>query len=243
MNIVQYRFEHCSFFARLCLELRSRRGYGVSMGESSGKSIYGDAEARRRRTLDAAAALLDEGGYTALTIRSVANRSGTSTGLIYQYFADKQEIFVALLNESQIESAAFVAALPRDGGVAALIAALIPESVRQWARVGRMTATWRDVEGAARSERESVREVRATAEQYNAELRRALHEAARAEGRTLLDDAALIPFVLSGLMGVSDTIVNKWARELDATVFAEFSAAAITRGITAPSGHEHGRAD
>ncbi|MFE3290141.1 TetR/AcrR family transcriptional regulator [Rhodococcus sp. NPDC059234] len=204
------------------------------MSESNGKSIYGDAEARRRRTLDAAAALLDEGGYAALTIRSVAGRAGTSTGLIYQYFADKQEIFIALLNESQLESAAFVAALPRDRGVASLLEAVIPNSARQWARVGRMTATWRDVEGAARSERESVRELRVTAERYNAELLRAILEAAEAEGRTLLDDPSLIRFVLSGLMGVSDTIVNKWIPDLEVPAFAEFSAAAITRGITAP---------
>ena len=204
------------------------------MSESNGKSIYGDADARRRRTLDAAAALLDEGGYGALTIRSVAQRSGTSTGLIYQYFADKQEIFIALLNESQIESAAFVATLPRDSGVAALIAAAIPNSVRQWARVGRMTATWRDIEGAARSERESVRELRVTAEQYNEELHRAILEAAEAEGRTLFNDPALIRFVLSGLMGVSDTIVNNWAAPLDPSELIAFSAAAITRGITAP---------
>ncbi len=204
------------------------------VSESNGKSIYGDADARRRRTLDAAAALLDEGGYGALTIRSVAQRSGTSTGLIYQYFADKHEIFIALLNESQIESATFVAALPRDAGVAALIAAAIPNSVRQWARVGRMTATWRDIEGAARSERASVRELRVTAEQYNEELHRAILEAAEAEGRTLLDDPALIRFVLSGLMGVSDTIVNNWAAPLDPSELIAFSAAAITRGITAP---------
>lgn len=209
-------------------------GYGGVVSESNGKSIYGDADARRRRTLDAAAALLDEGGYGALTIRSVAQRSGTSTGLIYQYFADKQEIFIALLNESQIESAAFVATLPRDSGVAALIAATIPNSVRQWARVGRMTATWRDIEGAARSERASVRELRVTAEQYNEELHRAILEAAEAEGRTLFDDPALIRFVLSGLMGVSDTIVNNWAAPLDPSELIAFSAAAITRGITAP---------
>lgn len=202
------------------------------MGESNGKSIYGDAEARRRRTLDAAAALLDEGGYSALTIRSVAKRSGTSTGLIYQYFADKQEIFTALLDESQAESIAFVAALPRDGGVASLIAAVIPESVRQWSRVGRLTATWRDVEGAAQSDRESVRQVRKTAKRYNEELRKALHEAAAAEGRTLREDRALLAFVLSGLQGVADTIVNGWAQDLDTAEFIEFAASALARAIT-----------
>ena len=97
------------------------------MGESSGRSVYGDPEARRRQTLDAAAALLDEGGYTALTIRSVAKRSGTSVGLIYQYFVDKHDLFITLLNESQIESRSFVAALPRDQGVAALLTRIMPE--------------------------------------------------------------------------------------------------------------------
>lgn len=203
------------------------------MGESSNKSIYGDAEARRRRTLDAAAALLDEGGYSALTIRSVAKRSGTSIGLIYQYFTDKQDIFTSLLNESQIESRSFVATLPRSRGVAALLAAVIPESTRQWGRVGRFTATWRDIEGDDRTERESVREVRRTAREYNAELHAALTEAAAAEGRTLRDDPSMLPFVLSVLQGVADTIVHNWATDLDHAELTEFAAASLTRAITA----------
>ncbi|WP_433609085.1 TetR/AcrR family transcriptional regulator [Prescottella agglutinans] len=202
------------------------------MGESNGGSIYGDAEARRRRTLDAAAALLDEGGYSALTIRSVAKRSGTSTGLIYQYFADKQEIFMALLNESQLESTAFVVGLPRDRGVTALLTEVIAESARQWGRVGRVTSIWRDTEGSSGSDRESIREVHRTAALYNEELLRAVTEAALKEGRTLLDDDAALPFLLSGLQGVADTIVNNWASHLDPAKFASFSAAALTRAIT-----------
>jgi AcrR family transcriptional regulator len=206
------------------------------MGESNNKSIYGDAEARRRRTLDAAAALLDEGGYSALTIRSVAKRSGTSVGLIYQYFTDKQDIFTSLLNESQIESRSVVAALPRNQGVAALLTAVIPESTRQWGRVGRFTATWRDIEGDGRTERESVREVRRTAREYNTELHAALTDAAAAEHRTLRDDPAMLPFVLSVLQGVADTIVHNWAADLDHAELTEFAAASLTLAITAPDG-------
>lgn len=204
------------------------------MGESDEKSIYGDAEARRRRTLDAAAALLDEGGYTALTIRSVAKLSGTSTGLIYQYFVDKPDIFVALLSESQIESRIFVAALARDQGVTAMLASIIPEAARQWARVGRFAGTWRDIDGDHRTERESIREVRKTAQQYNDALYSALHEAASVEGRQLKEDPALIPFVLSGLRGIADTIVNNWASDLDPTEFTEFAAASMAEAITSP---------
>ncbi|MFF3494424.1 TetR/AcrR family transcriptional regulator [Streptomyces sp. NPDC002795] len=204
------------------------------MKESSTKSVYGDAEARRRMTLDAAAALLDEGGYAALTIRSVAQRSGTSTGLIYQYFADKQEIFIALLIESQIESTAVVEALPREEGVAALIAAVIPQSVRQWARVGRLTPTWATVEGDARYDRASVTELREASRRYDEALHAALIEAAAKEGRPLREDSALLRFVVAGVIGVSETLTNNWAPHLDPSDLVAFAADAITRGISAP---------
>lgn len=206
------------------------------MNGTDGSSAHGNAASRHRGILDAAVALLDEGGYPALTIRSVAQRAGTSVGLIYQYFPDKQEIFIALLNESQIESRRFVAALPRDQGVAALLALVIPHSARQWRRVGRVAATWRDVEGDARHHRASVLEVRETARLYNEAFHAAVVDAASAEGRPLREDPALLPFVLSGLVGICDTLVNNWAPEVAPAGLVDFAAAAITRGITAPRG-------
>ncbi|MER5438763.1 helix-turn-helix domain-containing protein [Streptomyces sp. NPDC002790] len=208
------------------------------MKDSNKKSVYGDAEARRRMTLDAAAELLDEGGYAALTIRSVAQRAGTSTGLIYQYFADKEEIFIALLSESQIESTAFVESLPRDQGVAALLASVIPHSARQWSRVGSLTATWSNSEGDARYDRKSVLELRETARRYDEALHTALIEAADREGRTLREDPALVRFVVAALMGVSENLANNWAQHLDPQDFIAFAADTITRGITAPGATE-----
>ncbi|MDI9917272.1 TetR/AcrR family transcriptional regulator [Rhodococcus sp. IEGM 1379] len=203
------------------------------MRSTSSNSIYGDAEVRRRRTLDAAIALLDEGGYSALTLRAVAKRAGTSTGLIYQYFLDKQDIFAALLSESQLEMADFVNSLPREQGLTALLAAMIPEFARHWARVGRLVTTWRDIEGMAGSERESMLDLHASVSIYNAALIRALAESAAAEGSTLLDDPALIHVVLSGLKGLSDTIVNDFAKELTPGHLVNFSARALARAITA----------
>ncbi|WP_305093424.1 TetR/AcrR family transcriptional regulator [Prescottella sp. R16] len=202
------------------------------MSESRGGSIYGDAEARRRRTLDAAAALLDEGGYSALTIRSVAQRAGTSTGLIYQYFADKQDIFMALLEESIAESTRAVDALPRDRGVAALIAAIIDESARRWGRLGRMSQIWRDAEQTADTERESLRAVHDSGNRYDEAVLEAVTEAAVKEGRVLREEAAVLPFLLSGMQGVAASIVNDWAPYLDSDEFTQFSAAALTRAIT-----------
>ncbi|MDJ0114517.1 TetR/AcrR family transcriptional regulator, partial [Rhodococcus erythropolis] len=82
-----------------------------------------------------------------------------STGLIYQYFVDKQDIFAALLSESQLEMADFVNSLPRKQGLSALLESMISEFARHWERVGRLTTTWRDIEGMAGSDRESMREL------------------------------------------------------------------------------------
>ncbi len=202
------------------------------MSSASSKSIYGDAEVRRRRTLDAAISLLDEGGYSALTIRAVAKRAGTSTGLIYQYFVDKQDIFAALLSESQLEMADFVNSLPREQGLSALLESMISEFARHWERVGRLTTTWRDIEGMAGSDRESMRELHASVAVYNSALIRALTESAAAEGSRLIDDPALIHLVLSGLKGLSDTIVINIAKEVTPEYFVSFSARALARSIT-----------
>ena len=214
------------------IEVAARPDYGDQMSSTSTNSIYGDAEARRRRTLDAAIALLDEGGYSALTIRAVAKRSGTSTGLIYQYFVDKQYIFAALLSESQLEMADFVSSLPREQGLTPLLESMIPEFARHWARVGRLTTTWRDIEGMAGSDRESMRELHASVAVFNSALLAALAESAASEGRILVDDPALIHVVLSGLKGLSDTIVVNIAKEITPEHFVNFSARALARSIT-----------
>ena len=227
MNNVQSWNEHCSF-----LGAGDRSGYSVAVSATSGGSIYGDAEARRRRTLDAAAALLDEGGYSALTIRSVAQRAGTSTGLIYQYFADKQDIFMALLDENIVESTQTIASLPRDRGVTSLIAAIIAESAQRWGHLGRMSQMWRDAERAAGTDRESLRAVHSSGARYDEEVLKAVTEAAAQEGRVLREDTAVLPFVLSGTQGVAATVANNRIPHLDPTEFTQFSAAALTRAIT-----------
>ncbi|WP_235735005.1 TetR/AcrR family transcriptional regulator [Nocardioides alcanivorans] len=194
-------------------------------------SIYGDAEARRRSVLDAAAELLDEGGYAALTNRAVAKRANISTGLIYQYFVDKQDIYVALLQESQEELTEFVRALPREDGVAALLSAVVPETTRQWSRVGHLAASWRDSDGNL-SERASIRALSESTDRQFSELLRALEDAAAAEGRQLRTDPALLPFVWSGLMGLADTLVNKWARGVKPDALIKYSAESLARAIT-----------
>lgn len=202
-------------------------------GMATANPLYGDADARRRGVLDAAAAILDESGYQALTIRSIATRSGTSTGLIYQYFADKQDVFAALLRAGQEELAAHIAGQPRDGGIAALLAAITPAIAHQWGRVGHLAASWRENDSFATANRDGIREVGQSTAMLLERLREAVEGAAAAEGSRLREDPAMIPFLWSGLTGVADAVANRWARAVDPETFIEYSAGALARGIKA----------
>ncbi len=57
------------------------------------------AAATRTALLDAAAALLDEGGPEAVTLRAVGSRAGVSRGAPYGHFADKEDLLGALAVE------------------------------------------------------------------------------------------------------------------------------------------------
>lgn len=202
------------------------------MSAANGKnSTYGDAEARRQSVLDAAAELLDEGGYTALTNRAVAKRANISTGLIYQYFVDKQDIFVTLLHESQLDLIEFIRTRPRDEGVAALLTAVVPESTRQWARFGRLVSTWMNSDGGLDERGSFPNLVDSTNKQF-AELRQALEEAAEAEGLRLNDDPALMPYVWSCLMGLADNLANNWTQGVEPDALIAYAARKTAGAIT-----------
>lgn len=62
------------------------------------------AEQRIQRFLDAAFALIDEKGTTDFTIQEVIDRSGQSLRSFYQYFDGKDELLLALFEESVRES-------------------------------------------------------------------------------------------------------------------------------------------
>jgi AcrR family transcriptional regulator len=155
-----------------------------------------------------------------------------SPGLIYQYFVDKRDIFAALLLESQQELTAFIAEQPRDQGVSALIAAIVPETTKQWARVGHVASVWRTTEKAENSDSQSVQDLRQSTTAQFAELRTALETAARAQGLSLREGPSLIPFVWAGLMGLADTCVNNWAQNLDMSDYIAYSADGLARAIT-----------
>jgi AcrR family transcriptional regulator len=64
------------------------------------------AEQRVQRFLDAAFELIDEKGSADFTIQEVIDRSGQSLRGFYQYFDGKDELLLALFEDSLLESAA-----------------------------------------------------------------------------------------------------------------------------------------
>ena len=50
------------------------------------------------RILDAAEALIDEGGVEAVTTRAVADRAGVTYPSLYRFFADREEILDQLVD-------------------------------------------------------------------------------------------------------------------------------------------------
>ncbi len=66
-------------------------------------------QARARATVDvlleAAARLMKEEGYAALTTTRIAKRAGTSVGSVYQYFPDSEAIAVALVEDRSLRLA------------------------------------------------------------------------------------------------------------------------------------------
>jgi AcrR family transcriptional regulator len=54
---------------------------------------------RRRRIVQAAAALASRGGVEAMQMRTVAERAGVALGTLYRYFPSKMDLVVAVVNE------------------------------------------------------------------------------------------------------------------------------------------------
>jgi AcrR family transcriptional regulator len=69
-----------------------------------------DAVATREAVLDAALALVDEGGLAAVTIAALAARSGVSNGSIYHHFGSREGVLRRLLVDGFAALAARLAA-------------------------------------------------------------------------------------------------------------------------------------
>ena len=198
-------------------------------------AAWGDAEGRRRDILLAATALLDAGGYGALTMRAIAERAGMSAGTIYQYYAGKESVFSALMERRMEAMRKAIEGTARSNGLAHVLRAIVPEAAELWRSIGSTAALWeRDLMGAGRAPVGlGTSPVAGPWRAMLGALRTALEEAAAHEGVVLRDDPSLVPYVWGGLMGLADDLVHGWSQTagLETDDLIAFTVEAVARGI------------
>lgn len=107
---------------RLLAPLESRSitappGSQRSPSGGHGRGRQAQSEQRRQRVLEAARECLGELGYAGATVTEIARRAGVSNGLLYQFFRNKEHLFVRVLEEVVREWVR--AMVPREGESAA----------------------------------------------------------------------------------------------------------------------------
>jgi AcrR family transcriptional regulator len=208
-------------------------------------AAWGDAEARRRDILLAATALLDAGGYGALTMRAIAERAGMSAGTIYQYYAGKESVFSALMVGRMEEMRQAIEQTTRSHGLTHMLRAIVPRAVELWRSIGGTAAVWeRDLTGTGRPPVGlSASPAARPWESMLDALRTALQEAAAHEGLVLREGPPLVPYVWGGLMGLADDLVHGWSQTagLETEELIAFTVEAVTRGIVEDPGDRPSR--
>lgn len=81
----------------------------------------GDREAKRQELLRAAALVIAREGYAKGSLRTVAQQAGHSTGAVTYYFANKEELVVALLESAFDRYDAMLESVRESGDVHALL--------------------------------------------------------------------------------------------------------------------------
>ncbi len=94
--------------------------------------------ATRGRLVEAARALLEEGGYAATSVIAVANRAGVSAGALYRHFPSKAELFVEVLRTNAKHELAAVDETAAEGSCVERLAAAIATPARRALRSRRL---------------------------------------------------------------------------------------------------------
>jgi AcrR family transcriptional regulator len=94
--------------------------------------------ATRERLVDAARALLEEGGYAATSVLAVADRAGVSAGALYRHFSSKAELFVEVFRANAKRDLAAVDEAAAAGGCIERLEAAIATHAKRALRSRRL---------------------------------------------------------------------------------------------------------
>lgn len=208
---------------------------------------WGDREQRRVDILDAARALIAEGGYLSLNMRDLAASAGVSPATLYSYFATKEELFVTLYAEAiRLHTAGLRPGLDEDVDLADLLELVLTRYLDLYRAYGRYFTLWsalrEDVEPQRGPfPRELIVELRDATIEYSRLVMRAVRRAAGRGGRRFVD-AEMGPALLwSCLNGVADhltsdrRVLDSFESERLIPFAAQRLALALTDPLTYPS--------
>ncbi|GAA0218790.1 cholesterol catabolism transcriptional regulator KstR [Actinomadura nitritigenes] len=89
-------------------------------GPAAGQGVRSRSQhQRRKRIVQAAAALASRGGIEAMQMRTVAERAGVALGTLYRYFPSKMDLVVAVVSEEIDLLEGSIERRPPRGGTAA----------------------------------------------------------------------------------------------------------------------------
>lgn len=78
-----------------------RKGVNArSAGRRLGRPVASDGDERRRLIIEAARREFARSGYVGTTNREIAEQAGITTGAIYHYFRSKQDVYLAVFEET-----------------------------------------------------------------------------------------------------------------------------------------------
>jgi len=79
---------------------RTRSGIERRKSRSAKSAAVPPTAGTRERLVQAARALLEEGGYEAASVQAIADRAGVASGALYRHFASKAELVVEVFRDA-----------------------------------------------------------------------------------------------------------------------------------------------
>jgi len=174
---------------------------------------WGDTEQRRIDILDAARSLIEERGYLALSMRTLAADAGISPATLYSYFATKEELFATLHAQAiRTYTMDFRSLLDDEPGLESLLGGLVELYVELYRSYGRHYDTWsmsrQDPDAAPSIAREVLLELRRAAVDHNAVQMPAVAAAAARDGRRIRDPEVAPSLLWAFLSGIADHLIT-----------------------------------
>ncbi|MBX8688245.1 TetR/AcrR family transcriptional regulator [Mycolicibacterium porcinum] len=112
------------------------RGRSRSTRRGPGRPVGADAAQTRERIMQAAYEIINERGYAATTFQAIAKRSGLSRPTLNYYFASREDLYGALLQEAHEVVTSCIHTAKQHDGTLDRLHAYIDAVVAVWHRDG-----------------------------------------------------------------------------------------------------------